>query len=114
VPRHDAGHGYVEDAVTGHVVAGGRVWFDEDRTSGEVDDTLRSDRAACREEAYLRLASGERLKVRIDRTTAIRDDRGEPVATEGRYTFTVLRSDRTTQPDSTGQASDATARENTG
>jgi hypothetical protein len=93
VPRNDAGYGYLEDAVTGHVIAGGHVWFADDRKSGEIDDTLRSDCVGARKVAYLRLATGERLQVRIDRRSANPDRVGEPpLDTDGRYTFTVLRS----------------------
>jgi hypothetical protein len=99
MPRNDAGHGYVEDAVTGHVIAGGHVWFADDGMSGEIDDTLRSDRVGCREVAYLRLSTGERLKVRVARASANPDRVGEPLLdTRGLYTFTVLRSESADPP----------------
>jgi hypothetical protein len=94
-PRNEAEHGYLEDAVTGHVIAGGQVRFADDRLSGEIDDIPSSEsyRPGPQEFAYLRLSSGERLKVRIDGATAVRAaDIGEHVrlGTRGQCRFTVL------------------------
>jgi hypothetical protein len=96
MPGKEAERGYLEDAVTGHVIAGGQVRFANDRQSGEIDDIPSSEsyRIGPQEFVYLRLSSGERLKVRIDGAIeAHAAEMGEHVrlGTRGQCRFTVLR-----------------------